>query len=147
MFWKFHFSSFFFCFEVSCLRICRVNFPALSSPLKSRFGFHTVYLSSFSSLPSFSDSNDSANDTSSGEEESASTRLASQGYITGQLFLNMHHLHRLVQEFLLSRLLTFYTSKKQFTNDVDFFFPFCVRVSTCHPFFSFSFSNNISCAF
>ena len=60
------------------------------------------------------------------EEEFAESSMHSRGYITGQLFLNLHHCHPLVQELLLSRLLTFYTSKKQFTADVDFFYPFCV---------------------
>ena len=44
----------------------------------------------------------------------------------------------MVQELLLSRLLNFYTSKKHFTADVDFFFPFCVslfRFTFWHSYF------------
>ena len=60
---------------------------------------------------------------------------------TGQLFLNMHHLNKLVHELMLSWLVTMYTFKRQFTNDVDFFFPFCVSsfifafyfITTCSP--------------
>jgi hypothetical protein len=39
---------------------------------------------------------------------------------------------------LLSRLLDYYTSKKHFTADVDFFFPFCVslfRFTSWHSYF------------
>ena len=72
------------------------------------------------------ESEEGGSDSSSAEEESTESSLRSRGYITGQLFLNLHHCHPLVQELLLSRLLNFYTSKKQFTADVDFFYPFCV---------------------
>ena len=72
------------------------------------------------------ESEEGGSDSSSAEEESAESSMCSRGYITGQLFLKLHHCHPLVQELLLSRLLTFYTSKKQFTADVDFFYPFCV---------------------
>ena len=76
---------------------------------------------------SFSESEDGGDDSSSGDDESGGRRsFSSQGYITGQLFLNMHHVHKLLQEMLLARLLDFYATKKQFCNDVDFFFPFSV---------------------
>ena len=76
---------------------------------------------------SFSESDDGGADSSSGDDESGGRKsISSHGYITGQLFLNMHHVHKLLQEMLLARLLDFYTTKKQFCNDVDFFFPFSV---------------------
>ena len=77
-------------------------------------------------LTSLLESEEAGSDSSSAEDESTESKMRSRGYITGQLFLNLHHCHHLVQKMLLSRLLSFYTSKKQFTNDVNFFFPFCV---------------------
>ena len=89
----------------------------------SMFTIAFNYISLFSS---FLESEEGGSDSSSAEEESSESSLRSRGYITGQLFLNLHHCHPLVQDLLLSRLLTFYTSKKQFTADADFFYPFCV---------------------
>lgn len=89
----------------------------------SMFAIAFNYVSLFTSIL---ESEEGGSDSSSAEEESSESSLRSRGYITGQLFLNLHHCHPLVQDLLLSRLLTFYTSKKQFTADVDFFYPFCV---------------------
>ena len=90
---------------------------------------------------SFSESDDGGADSSSGDDESGGRKsVSSHGYITGQLFLNMHHVHKLLQEMLLARLLDFYTTKRQFCNDVDFFFPFSVSNI---PFVSFFFKNTM----
>ena len=41
--------------------------------------------------------------------------------LTGTVFLNFHHLHPEFQKFILRRIETVYTSKKEVQSDVTFF--------------------------
>ena len=55
--------------------------------------------------------------------------------LSGTVFLNFHHLHPEFQKFILRRMKTVYTSKKEIQSDVTFFL--IVSVSAKVPSFPF----------
>jgi len=55
--------------------------------------------------------------------------------LSGTVFLNFHHLHPEFQKFILRRIQTVYTSKKEVLSDVTFFL--IVSVSAKVPSFPF----------
>ena len=57
--------------------------------------------------------------------------------LSGTVFLNFHHLHPEFQKFILRRMKTVYTSKKEIQSDVTFFL--IVSVSPKVPSFPFHF--------
>ena len=62
-------------------------------------------------------------------------------HLTEALFANMQYLAPDFQILLLERLLKTYTSKKQFEDEVDFFYPFSVSViMTTYLFFTANFN-------
>ena len=54
--------------------------------------------------------------------------------LNGSIFTNMQHLHPSFQIFVLRRLITFYNSKKELSDDISFYQ--CMSVSYSFPFFS-----------
>ena len=53
--------------------------------------------------------------------------------LNGSIFTNLQHLHPSFQIFILRRLINFYTSKKELTDDISFYQ--CMSVSCTFPFF------------